>query len=419
MYKVQHITNQRKIIRDMKPEYLTIHSTGNLKSTAQNERDNLNRTTNTSTTGFHIIVDELQAIECIPLNKVAYHAGDGANGPGNSRSIGLEICESGNRIKTIENAVEVIAKTLHERSWGIDKLKRHFDWSGKNCPSILNYDNWKGWAELKTKVQAHLNLLNYTNIETNKLYRVQVGAYSIKANAEKLLNDLKLAGFNGIIKEEDIKLEVIPEVVEFDYYEKYGLKVIETYAKNIYVATLPGKTLREFGIFGINGTWQNNPDAADSKSIWGLAANKLGPIGPNSYQNSPNGHKRGTLICYADNNMAVKQINHIDEIKEPINWVIGGGSLVPYYDPTGERIASDILRLTHHTAIGYKKDRVFLIISDTQCTMGTFRQRILNLKLDGAVFLDGGGSTQMNWKDGQGLHQSRKLSHGVFVKGVK
>lgn len=419
MYKVQHITNQRKIIRDMDPEHLTIHSTGNLKSTAQNERDNLNRATNTSTTGFHIVVDELQAIECIPLNKVAYHAGDGANGPGNSRSIGLEICESGNRIKTIENAVEVIAKTLHERSWGIDKLKRHFDWSGKNCPSILNYDNWKGWAELKTKVQAHLNLLNYTNIETNKLYRVQVGAYSIKANAEKLLNDLKLAGFNGIIKEEDIKLEVIPEVVEFDYYEKHGLKIIETYAKNIYVATLPGKTLREFGIFGINGTWQNNPDAADSKSIWGLAANKLGPIGPNSYQNSPNGYKRGTLICYADNNMAVKQINHIDEIKEPINWVIGGGSLVPYYDPTGERIASDILRLTHHTAIGYKKDRVFLIISDTQCTMGTFRQRILNLKLDGAVFLDGGGSTQMNWKDGQGLHQSRKLSHGVFVKGVK
>ncbi len=162
MYKVQHITNQRKIIKDMKPEHLTIHSTGNLKSTAQNERDNLNRATNTSTTGFHIVVDELQAIECIPFNKVAYHAGDGANGPGNSKSIGLEICESGNRSKTLENAVEVSAKILHQHNWGIDKLKRHYDWSGKNCPKILSANNWKEWEVFKTKVQAHLNLLNHS-----------------------------------------------------------------------------------------------------------------------------------------------------------------------------------------------------------------------------------------------------------------
>lgn len=160
-YKVQHITNKVKIIRDMEPEYLTIHSTGNPDSTAQNERDNLNRPSNTSTTGFHIVVDELQAIECIPLNKVAYHAGDGAKGTGNSKSIGLEICESGDRKETIENAVEVAAKILHERNWGIDRLKRHYDWSGKDCPRILNYNNWQGWNEFKSKAQAHLNLLQH------------------------------------------------------------------------------------------------------------------------------------------------------------------------------------------------------------------------------------------------------------------
>ena len=144
MYKIQHITNKNKLTnRKMIPEYLTIHSTGNLNSTAQNERDNLNRTSNTSSTGFHIVVDDTQAIECIPLDMVAFHAGDGANGTGNTKSIGLEICESGDRNKTIENAVEVAAKILHERNWGIDKLKRHYDWSGKNCPRILNYNNWQ------------------------------------------------------------------------------------------------------------------------------------------------------------------------------------------------------------------------------------------------------------------------------------
>ncbi|HHV27929.1 MAG TPA: N-acetylmuramoyl-L-alanine amidase [Tissierellia bacterium] len=160
MYKIQHITNKNKLTnRKMIPEYLTIHSTSNLKSTAQNERDNLNREGNTTSTGFHIVVDEKEAIECIPFDMVAYHAGDGANGTGNTKSIGLEICENGNRNKTIENAVEISAKILHERNWGIDRLKRHYDWSKKNCPRILNYNNWQGWSEFKSKVQAHLNLL--------------------------------------------------------------------------------------------------------------------------------------------------------------------------------------------------------------------------------------------------------------------
>lgn len=37
---------------------------------------------------------------------------------------------------------------------------------------------------------------------TGKLYRVQVGAYSVKANAEAMLAKLKAAGFDGYIKEE-------------------------------------------------------------------------------------------------------------------------------------------------------------------------------------------------------------------------
>lgn len=49
----------------------------------------------------HLVIDETEAIECIPLNEVAWHAGDGANGTGNRKSIGLQICESGDRVKTL------------------------------------------------------------------------------------------------------------------------------------------------------------------------------------------------------------------------------------------------------------------------------------------------------------------------------
>lgn len=39
-------------------------------------------------------------------------------------------------------------------------------------------------------------------VSNGKLYRVQVGAFSVKANAEKLMNELKAKGYNAFIKEE-------------------------------------------------------------------------------------------------------------------------------------------------------------------------------------------------------------------------
>ena len=45
----------------------------------------------------------------IPLNEVARHAGDGGSGTGNRRSISIEICESGDRAKTLENAIKLTA----------------------------------------------------------------------------------------------------------------------------------------------------------------------------------------------------------------------------------------------------------------------------------------------------------------------
>ena len=151
----------------MDPQSLTIHSTGNLKSTAQNERDNLNRPDNTSTTGFHIVVDDKEAIECIPLDKVAYHAGDGAYGPGNSTSIAMEICESGDRRRTLANAAKIAAKVLHERGWGVDKMYRHYDWSRKICPKILSDNNWEGWNKFKMEVQKELDKLKSCSKASN------------------------------------------------------------------------------------------------------------------------------------------------------------------------------------------------------------------------------------------------------------
>ena len=159
-YKVDHIPkntkNNKRPGTKMTPQYITIHSTANPKSTAKNERDWLVNPSNNRTASWHICVDEKQAVEAIPLDEIAWHAG---NRQGNTKSIGIEICESGDRAKTIQNTVELVAQMLFERNWGIERLRRHFDWSGKNCPRIMSANNWEGWTGFKLSVERELNRL--------------------------------------------------------------------------------------------------------------------------------------------------------------------------------------------------------------------------------------------------------------------
>ncbi|MFF2889851.1 N-acetylmuramoyl-L-alanine amidase [Paenibacillus sp. NPDC057967] len=160
-YIVDHIPKSTPCNRRpgivMVPTYITIHNTGNPTSTARNERNWLTNPGNTATASYHIAIDERETIECLPLNEVGWHAGDGGSGPGNRSSIGIEICESGDYAKTLDRAAELVASLLRERGWGIDKLRRHYDWSRKNCPRLMNKDGkWTGWTEFKTMVSAKL-----------------------------------------------------------------------------------------------------------------------------------------------------------------------------------------------------------------------------------------------------------------------
>lgn len=165
-YKINHIpiSKDKRPGTKMTPTSITIHSTANPKSTALNERNWLVNPSNDRTASWHIAVDDKEIIEAIPLNEIAYHAG---KREGNNTSIGIEICESGDRAKTIQNTIELVAKMLYERKWGVDKLKRHFDWSGKICPGILSKNNWEGWNAFKIQVERELN--KWANGEKSKI----------------------------------------------------------------------------------------------------------------------------------------------------------------------------------------------------------------------------------------------------------
>src|SRR6185312_8677979 len=94
-------------------------------------------------------VDDKEVVQGVTVDRNAWHCGDG-NGAGNRKSIGVEICYSksgGTRYYLAEGlAVRFVAQLLHERNWGIDRVRKHQDWSGKYCPHrILSEGRWNSF----------------------------------------------------------------------------------------------------------------------------------------------------------------------------------------------------------------------------------------------------------------------------------
>ena len=141
---------------EMQAEYITIHNTAN-DASAKSEIAYMK--SNNSRTSFHYAVDDKEARQAIPLCRNAWHAGDG-NGKGNRASIGIEICYSksgGERFdKAEKNAARLTAELLNNYKWDITRVKRHKDWSGKDCPHMTMV---KGWDRFLDMVQKELDFL--------------------------------------------------------------------------------------------------------------------------------------------------------------------------------------------------------------------------------------------------------------------
>ena len=135
---------------------ITVHNTAN-DASALNEINYM--INNNYETSFHFAVDDVQAVQGLPLNRNGWHASDG-KGPGNMSTIAIEICYSksgGSKFdKAEENAAELIAQLLKERGWSIDRVKRHYDYAPdkKYCPH-RTMD--KGWDRFLNMIQKKLN----------------------------------------------------------------------------------------------------------------------------------------------------------------------------------------------------------------------------------------------------------------------
>ena len=160
-FKRNLVANNKYSIKcpySMTPECVVVHNTAN-DASADNEVKYM--ISNNNLVSFHFAVDDKEVIQGLPLDRNAWACGDGVNGNGNRKGIQVEICYSksgGARFENAEkNAARFIAQLLKERGWGVDKVKKHQDFSGKYCPHrTLDI----GWSSFVNMVKDYLNELN-------------------------------------------------------------------------------------------------------------------------------------------------------------------------------------------------------------------------------------------------------------------
>lgn len=199
-------------------KYIVVHYTGNDGDTDENNAKYFQN--NIVQASAHYFVDDDSITQTVPDDYVAWHCGAKTYKHAtcrNANSIGVEICDDvKNGViypsdKTIENALELVEYLMKKYSVPKENVIRHYDVTGKLCPAYWcgtkeKDDKWKSafWGLLGASKNSPTTDTgenkNTASVDTvGVLYRVQVGAYSVKANAEAMLAKLKNAGFDAFI----------------------------------------------------------------------------------------------------------------------------------------------------------------------------------------------------------------------------
>ena len=148
----------------MDPTYITVHNTAN-QASAINEITYMHN--NNNEVSFHYAVDDIEAIQGLPLNRNGWHSGDGSQGTGNRKSIAVEICYSqygGEKFdKAEKNAAKLIALLMEKFNIPIDRVRKHQDWSGKYCPHRTLDAGWDRFVDMIMREVRDRQILKFAS----------------------------------------------------------------------------------------------------------------------------------------------------------------------------------------------------------------------------------------------------------------
>lgn len=214
--------------------YIVVHYTAGSSSRAGTARNTALMFSNPNVcASADFIVDDEQIVQFNPDldNRYTWHCGDnrsytkGGSCYGrcaNANSIGIEVCSTNPNWSAstpanspnwsytdavISKTVELVQHLMQVYNIPVDRVIRHYDVSGKLCPGIIGWNadsgdesKWKAFKARLTNTSSPTVTTKTDNTSTkvnNKtIYRVQIGAFSNKSNADEQLKKIKAKGFN-------------------------------------------------------------------------------------------------------------------------------------------------------------------------------------------------------------------------------
>ncbi len=148
--------------RNEKIKYIVVHDTGNRAkgADAQAHFNYFNSGDRQSSADF--FVDDNVALQVNNYNKYyTWHCGDGKgrNGITNGNSVGVEICinSDGDYEKAKRKAAETVKSLMKELSVPLERVVRHFDVSGKNCPQTFSKKDWEEFKGMLIEEYTSIN----------------------------------------------------------------------------------------------------------------------------------------------------------------------------------------------------------------------------------------------------------------------
>jgi len=212
----------RKVSGDGKPRGICVHNTNMITAASgTNPAEQYARAThpngNMNGVVVHYWVWKSEIWQQLRDDEQGWHAADGASRRasqragqqigGNIDTIAIEIIQSAADAETEKTAALLIAHLLQKHSLSVDTdvYTHNYFYSKKRCPSVL-LPKWSAFMGEVRRLLATVPsqpVTPPTPPQSGRLFRVQVGAYSQRANADAMLARVKAAGFSDAFIRQD------------------------------------------------------------------------------------------------------------------------------------------------------------------------------------------------------------------------